>query len=100
MTDREIENLIDRVANRFERDSDIRVLPSARKALVLPARPHVDQVTRELETLHITIPMLEDSVRQVLGNALDDIRGRSLDYIDDRAVERSMARHCPYLFWC
>jgi len=100
MTERELQQLIDRVSDRFEQVSGFRVLQRARKALLVPALPHLDDVRRELDRRTITVQSLEGLMQQILNNTLDDIQQRHIDYIDERAIERSMARYCPYLFWC
>lgn len=98
MTKQELQQLITLVADGFEQSSDFRVLQTARQALLNPAIPHLDDVTRELERGSITVLFLVNSVRQILDNALDDVRQRGLDAIDDLAIDLSMARYWPYLF--
>lgn len=92
--------MIDRVADGFEEASNTTVVPSARKALLIPVIPHMDELTRDLQMQKVSEQFLDESLRQVLENALTDVRERNLESIDDLAVQRSMARYCPYLFWC
>jgi len=100
MNQHQLKELIDRVSNDFERDESIKVLESGRFALLKPALPHLDDVTRELHERRITVRFLEGSVDVVLNNAAEDLQVRKSRAIDDSAVERSIAKYCPYLFWC
>lgn len=100
MTEQEMRHIIDKVADRFEEASNTRVLASAREALLTPAIPHMDTVTRDLQMGKISERSLEEAVQQVLENALADIQKRNLESIDDIAMQRSMDWYCPYLFWC
>jgi len=92
MTEQEMQDMIDRVADRFEQASSTSVLPSARKALLIPAVPHMNEVTRDLEMQKITPQVLEASLQKVLENALAEIQKRNLASIDDNAVQQSMER--------
>jgi len=100
MTEGELRQLIERVAEDFRRSSNYGVSEAARQALLQPAIPHLDDVTGELDRGNITVAFLEMSVRQILDNSLIDVRDRRLDLVDALAVERSLSRYCPYLFWC
>ena len=100
MNEPELLQLINGVADDFELSSRFRVLQTARLALLTPAIPHLNDVTRELEKGSITVLFLVESVRQILDNAVNDARERGLELIDDLAIEQSMAHYCPYLFWC
>lgn len=92
--------LINRVSDVFEQGSDTRVLESARYALLKPALPHLANVTRELESQNISLEFLEESVKQILDNALKAALRENLYEINSRHIEFSMKRFCPYLFWC
>jgi len=96
----ELKRLIDRVSYDFERERSIKVLESGRDALLEPALPHLDDVTRELDQGRITVRFLEGSVDVVLSNASQDWEVQQERAINARAIERSIARFCPYLFWC
>jgi hypothetical protein len=102
MNEEELLDLIDRVSDRFEQSFHVRVIQAARTALFLPARPHIEDVTRNLELNIITISFLENSVYEILNHAYADNRKPDLGLIDIDydAVQRSMQRYCPYLFWC
>jgi hypothetical protein len=96
----QLRKLIDGVSNDFYKETEIRVLENARHALLTPALPHLDTVTRHLEEGRITVPFLEGTLDVVLNNAARDPEVKSRRSIDDQAIKKSMASYCPYLFWC
>lgn len=96
----QLRKLINRVSNEFEKSEQIRVLESGRNALLEPAIPHLDDVTREIKEGKITVPFLEGSVDVVLNNAAGFPQVQNSRSIDSQAIERSIAKYCPYLFWC
>jgi hypothetical protein len=100
VTEQEMQDMIDRVADRFEQASNTTVTPLARKALLIPALPHMEEVSRDLQTKKISVQFLESSLQRVLENALTVMRERDVRSIDDHSVQQSIARNCPYLFWC
>jgi len=100
MNDIQLKRLIDRVSDDFEKERSIKVLENGRYALLKPAVPHLGDVTRELDRGKITVPFLEGSVDVVLNNAAREREVQNSRSIDDRAIERSIAKYCPYLFWC
>jgi hypothetical protein len=100
MNESELKRLIDRVSDDFEGERSIKVLENGRYALLKPALPHLGDVTRELDKGKITVPFLEGSVDVVLNNAAREREVQKTRTIDDQAIERSIARYCPYLFWC
>lgn len=100
MNEFELRNLIDHVSNNFENEFSIKVLESGRRGLLDPALPHLDDVTRELSQGRITVRFLEGSVDVVLVNATREKEVKHSHSIDDQAIKRSIARYCPYLFWC
>ena len=96
----QLKRLINRVSDDFEKSEQITVLESGRHALLEPAIPHLDDVTRELKEGKITVPFLEGSVDVVLNNAAGFPEVQDSRSIDNQAIERSIAKYCPYLFWC
>jgi hypothetical protein len=97
MTEADMQMMIHRVADLFEREQYLRVDETARWALLSPAIPHMEEVNRGLATYTISVPFLEQSVQQVLENARPFVRG---NIVDENAIKQSMTRQCPYLFWC
>ena len=69
MNREELNVLVRGVAQRFERETGISITARALDALVIPALPHLEAVTRELDEGKVTVPFLEGSVRTVLVNA-------------------------------
>jgi hypothetical protein len=100
MNQEELDRLINRISDRFEQATGLSVFIEARRALLTPAIPYLDRVTRELGAGTITVAFLEDSLETVLKNGMADARRRGVGYIDAEAITRSIAQYCPYLFWC
>jgi len=100
MNQQELNALINKVSDRVEKDTGRSVFIIARQALLNPAIPYLDRVTRELSEGVISTRFLEESLEKVLRNAEEDARNRGVNYIDAEAINRSMAQYCPYLFWC
>lgn len=100
MTESELNDLINKITDSIERVFNLPVSQNARKALLTPAIPHLADLTRDLSTGRITLSFLEESLRQVLINAREDVRRRDASSIDEQDIKDSMARYCPYLFWC
>jgi len=96
----QMSELVRQVSLRFAESSGYPVTARARGALVAPSLRHLEQVSVELEQGRVTMLQLEAAVLAVLKNALPDVQRRDLRSIDASAVESSMARYCPYLFWC
>jgi len=100
VTENQLKQLIDRVSDQFQKSTGYSVIGSAREALFRPAVPHLPDVTRELERRRITEAFLENSVREILDNTIEDLSRIKIRYVNGEAVEKSMSRKCPYLFWC
>ena len=100
MNREELNVLVRGVAQRFERETGISITARALDALVIPALPHLETVTRELDEGKVTVAFLEDSVRTVLVNARAVGVERGEDAITFFEVRESMKKECPYLFWC
>ena len=100
MNKQELILLVRGVAQRFERETGMSITARALDALVIPALPHLETVTRELDEGKVTVPFLEDSVRTVLVNARTVAVERGEDAIAFFAVRDSMKKECPYSFWC
>ena len=100
MTRQELNVLVRGVAQRFEKETGMSITARALDALVIPALPHLETVTRELDEGKVTIPFLEDSVRTVLVNARTVAGERGEAAIAFYAIRESMTKECPYLFWC
>ena len=96
----QFKRIVDYACNDFEQERKIKVLQSGRHALVEPAIPHLDTVTRELHEGKITEAFLAGGVDVVLNNAAQDWQVQESREIDGQAIERSIAKYCPYLFWC
>jgi hypothetical protein len=93
-------DLVNRVADRFERQTGMRVSNGARDELIRPALPYRDHVEQELTAGNITIDFLESSIFTVLGNARDIANSWGRDHVGEDTTQESMRRYCPYLFWC
>ena len=100
MNRQELNVLVRGVAQRFEKETGMSITARVLDALVIPALPHLEAVTRELAEGKVTVPFLEDSVRTVLMNARTVAVERGENAIAFYAVRESMKRECPYLFWC
>ena len=100
MNRQELNVLVRGVAQRFEKETGMSITARALDALVIPALPHLEAVTRELDEGKVTVPFLEDSVRTVLMNARTVAVERGENAIAFYAVSESMKKECPYLFWC
>ena len=91
---------VNRVIDEFEAEAGVRVDRSGREALIRPALPHARDVERALETGALTIEQLEEHLRTVLRNAHDLAGERLIGGLDAAAMQASMRRYCPYVFWC
>jgi hypothetical protein len=100
MNKQELNVLVRGVAQRFEKETGISITARALDALVIPALPHLETVTRELDEGKITVPFLEGSVRTVLLNARAVALEQGEDAITFYEVRESMKKECPYSFWC
>ncbi len=100
MNRQELNMLVRGVAKRFEKETGMSITARALDALVIPALPHLETVTRELDEGKVTVPFLEDSVRTVLVNARTVAVERGEDALSFYAVRDSMKKECPYSFWC
>ncbi len=100
MNKQELNVLVRGVAQRFEKETGISITARALDALVIPALPHLETVTRELDEGKITVPFLEGSVRTVLVNARAVALERGEDAVTFYEVRESMKKECPYSFWC
>ena len=100
MNRQELTGLVRGVAQRFEKETGMSITARALDALVIPALPHLETVTQELDEGKVTVPFLEDSVRTVLVNARAIAVERGENAIAFYAVGESMKKECPYLFWC
>ncbi len=100
MTRQELNVLVRGVAQRFEKETGMSITARALDALVIPALPHLETVTRELDEGKVTVPFLEASVRTVLVNARAVAVERGEDALSFYAVRDSMKKECPYSFWC
>ncbi len=100
MTRQELNVLVRGVAQRFEKETGMSITARALDALVIPALPHLETVTRELDEGKVTVPFLEDSVRTVLVNARTVAVERGEAALSFYAVRDSMEKECPYSFWC
>ena len=65
-------------------------------ALVIPASPHLERVTRELDEGDVTLPFLEGAVRIVLVNAGKVAVERGEQAITVYSVRESIRKECPY----
>ena len=100
MTRQELNVLVKGVAQQFERETDLFLTARALDALVTPAVPHLDAITRELAKRKITVPFLEGAVRTVLVNAGAITVERGETAISFYTVRESLKKDCPYLCWC
>jgi len=91
---------VNRVVDEFEQETGISVDQSGREALIRPALPHARDVERALESGALTIAFLEECIRQVLRNAHELAGDRVVGGLDEAAMQISMRRYCPYVFWC
>ena len=100
MNRQELNVLVRGVAQRFEGETGMSITARALDALVIPALPHLETVTRELGEGKVTVPFLEGSVRTVLLNARTVAVERGEQAITFYAVRESIKKECPYLCWC
>jgi hypothetical protein len=100
MTKKEMQDLIQRVCDKFKRETGMDVTGLAIGELLEPAVPHLDDVTQKLYENKISTSFLEQSVLTVLNNALTFARSRNQNYVGYEAIKDSMAKECPYAFWC
>jgi len=100
MTKNEMQDLIKRVCNEFKKETGMDVTDYAVEALVEPSVPHLADVTRELYENKISTSSLERSIRTVLINALSFAKNRNQNYVGFQDIKDSMAKECPYAFWC
>lgn len=100
MDERDMKNLIQSVCEQFRRDTRLSVTEQAVDELFRPTVPHLTDVTRELREDRISTDFLSQSVRTVLDNARSFARERKHDYIGFQDIRDSMAKDCPYVFWC
>jgi hypothetical protein len=100
MTERDMEELIRRVCKTFQNETGMSVTDTAIKELLEPAIPHLTEVTQKLYEHKISASFLEESIRTVLKNARSIAKNQNKDYIGFIAIKNSMAKECPYAFWC
>lgn len=96
----DFDQLVNEVADGFEKANEMTVTWGGRRALIEPALPYQGQVEDELRSGRIDLNFLQSSIFQVLDNAkvFLELFGRKV--IDKEDVQESMRRYCPYLFWC
>jgi hypothetical protein len=92
--------LVNRVADEFQQSSGLIVNPDARNLLVSLAMPYTAHVQEELIAGSITREFLVESIFTLFRNAYEIAYAQDRNYIDVGIVQLSMARYCPYLFWC
>jgi hypothetical protein len=68
--------------------------------LFKPTVPRLGNVTQELREHRISTDFLGKSLRTVLDNAHSFAKERKHGYIEVQDVKDSMAKECPYVFWC
>lgn len=100
MNEQEMRDLIEAVCEQFHRDTWLSVTEQAVQELFRPIIPHLTNVTRELREARISTTFLRQSVRTVLDNAGVFAHERKHDYVQFQDIQDSMAKYCPYAFWC
>ena len=100
MNRQELNVLVRGAAQRFEKEMGMSITARALDAFVIPALPHLETVTRELDEGKVTVPALEGCVRTVLVNARTIAVERGEHAITFYTVRESMKKECPYSFWC
>lgn len=100
MNEQEMRDLIKSVCEQFRSDTRLTVTDQAVDELFGPTVPHLTDVTRELREDRISTAFLRQSVRTVLDNARSFAREKKHDYIGFQDIKDSMAKDCPYVFWC
>ena len=100
MNEQEMSDLIQSVCEQFRRETQLSVTEQAVDELFRPTVPHLTDVTRELREDRISTAFLRRSVRTVLDNARSFARERVHNYIGFQDIRDSIAKDCPYVFWC
>lgn len=117
MDEGDFEMFVQDVVRSFEEERRVHVTPGAVDRLVKPALPHLSKVNTALKKGKFSPEFLRSCLRVVLENAvvvtLETRSVEELAYagaeergileateIDEDSIRNSMARYCPYLFWC
>ena len=100
MNENELERLVKRVAADFSATNKITVTDRAINELVKPALPNLGDLTKDLKEQKVSVQLLERSLAIVLRNALNIARESRENYIGFAAIQKSIAKECPYVFWC
>ena len=100
MNEQEMRDLIEVVCEEFHQDTGLSVTEQAVEELFRPTIPHLTNVTRELHEARVSTTFLRQGVRTVLDNARPFAHERKHDYIEFQDIQDSMAKDCPYVFWC
>lgn len=95
-----IADLVNTVADTFERHIGMSISEEARREFIQPSLPYQDHVNEELEAGRIDIDFLLTSINLLFQNAVDIAIATGKAEIDGDSARASMQRYCPYLFWC
>jgi hypothetical protein len=92
--------LVNGVADQFENQKRIRIVPEARELLINTAMPYRDHVEQELASGAITMDFLEQTIDEILENARKVAEEWEQTEIREDTVKESMRLRCPYFPWC
>jgi hypothetical protein len=92
--------LIDNVAAQFAAEHEMAVSAAARRKLLEPALPHVDDLQRQVAAGKVKVAVIQDALTDVLLHALDISRTLGTRTIDADAIAQAMSRSCKYFPWC
>jgi hypothetical protein len=107
----DLRQLINGMADEYERLQRVTVSPEARAALVFPALAHQAEVDAELASGKLTVDVIRDKVMEQLNVAEEVARERSPFILRESARGRpvritgadalqSMDKRCALMFWC
>lgn len=107
----DLRDLINMMADEFERLHGVIIPVDAREILIAPALEHQEDVYAELASGEITLETIRDKVMEQLGIASDVALDRVPDGLRESArrkkriisandTKQSMNIRCALMFWC
>ena len=94
-----VEELVREAVQQYEKESELEVSPVAVAALLSRGQKNEEQMRKDVETGHATLPFLHGALLEILRRAGTIARSEQQRAIDLAALELAIKEDCPYPGW-
>jgi hypothetical protein len=95
-----VDQLVSEAVRQYEEETGLSISSDAASILLSRGKEHEDQIKKDLETGHATVPFLHGVLLEVLRRAGAIARSEQHSSVEVATLELALKEDCPYLGWC